>query len=212
MTLFLPGTTEIREADPGSHGDEAGTAWGVCQIRLLADRVANRRSGSTHKFYRGWRFAVAMDQGYPDPGTTLFTVPIDPAQLVASQARYALVQLPHQGLIAVGEAAAFSWSATSIGAADPFAVGLEEARHRLETNGWTQDAMVPACFAKTDPALHGGIAAAVPSGDASWPAITRSEDGIVPGSPELAHLRMAATSRPAGAELDGWETEGGTCA
>jgi hypothetical protein len=212
MTYSISETTELDAAGSLGDPDMAATAWGVCQIRLLADRVANRRSGSTHKVYRGWRFAVAMDQGDPDPGTTLFTVPIDPAQLVASQARYALVQLPHQGLIAVGEAAAFSWSATSIGAADPFAVGLEEARHRLETNGWTQDAMVPACFAKTDPALHGGIAAAMPSGDASWLAITRSEDGIVPGSPELAHLLMAATSRPAGAELDGWETDGGTCA
>ena len=212
MTLSPPGTTEMREAGPGSHGDVAGTAWGVCQIRLLADRVASRRTGSTHKVYRGWRFAVAMDHGHPGPGTTLFTVPIDPAQLAASQARYALVQLPHQGLIAVGEAAAFSWSATSIGAADPFAVGLEEARRHLEPDGWTQDAMVAACYAKPDPALHGGNAAAMPSGDASWPAITRLRGAIVPGSPELAHLRMAATSRPAGAGLDGWETDGGTCA
>jgi hypothetical protein len=211
MTLSPPGTTEMREPGPLSHPDLAATVWGASQIRLVADRVASRRTGSTHKVYRGWRFAVVTDDGHPGADRTLFTVPIDPAQLAASQARYALVQLPHQGLIAVGEAAAFSWSATSIGAADPFAVGLEEARRHLETNGWTQDATAPACFAKTDPALHDGIAA-VPSGDASWPAITRSEDGIVPGSPELAHLRMAATSRPAGAELDGWETEVGTCA
>jgi hypothetical protein len=92
-----------------------------------------------------------MDQGHPDPGTTLFTVPIDPAQLAASRSRYALVQLANQGLIAVGEAATFSWSTTSIGTADPFAAGLDEARRHLETDGWTQDATVPTSFAKPDP-------------------------------------------------------------
>ena len=49
-----------------------------------------------------------MDHGQPDPGTSLFTIPMDPSQLAASQAWYALMQLPDQGLIAVGEAAAFS--------------------------------------------------------------------------------------------------------
>ena len=161
MTHTLPEITSTREAGSASHTDIAATAWGACQIRLVADRVASRRTGSTHKVYRGWRFAVAMDQGYPDPGTTLFTVPIDPAQLAASRSRYALVQLANQGLIAVGEAAAFSWSTTSTGTTDPFAVGLEEARRHLETDGWTQDATVPACYAKPHPTrgedaeLHG---------------------------------------------------------
>jgi hypothetical protein len=86
----------------------AATAWGGCQIRLLADRVASHRTGSTHKVYRGWRLAIVIDHGQPDPGTTLFTIPIDPSQLAASQARYALMQVPDQGLIAVGEAAGFS--------------------------------------------------------------------------------------------------------
>ena len=210
MTLSSPGTTEMREASPWSHGGVAGTAWGACQIRLVADRVASRRTGSTHKVYRGWRFTVAMDQGYPDRGTTLFTVPIDPAQLAASQARYALVQLADQGPIAVGEAAAFSWSSTSIGTADPFAGGLEEAHRHLKTDGWTQDGMAPACFAKTNPALHGGHAA-MALGDASGPASAGSE-AVESGPPELAHLLMSASSRPSGAGLDGWETEGGTCA
>src|SRR5215213_7410078 len=151
MTLSLSGPTEMREAAPLNSADVARTAWGTCQIRLVADRVASRRTGSTHKVYRGWRFAVAMDHGCPAPGTTLFTVPIDPAQLTASRSRYALVQLPHQGLIAVGEPAAFSWSTTSIGTADPFAMGLEEARRHLETDGWTQDSTVPTSFAKPDP-------------------------------------------------------------
>jgi hypothetical protein len=151
MTLFPSGTTELREAAPLSPADMARTAWGACQIRLVADRIASIRAGSTHKVYRGWRFAVAMDHGCPDPGTTLFTVPIDPAQLAASQSRYALVQLANQGIIYGGESAAFSWSTTSIGTADPFAVGLEEARRHLETDGWTQDAIVPACYAKPEP-------------------------------------------------------------
>ena len=124
MTLSPPGTTEMREPGPLSHTDLAATVWGASQIRLVADRVASRRTGSTHKVYRGWRFAVVTDDGHPGAGRTLFTVPIDPAQLAASQARYALVQLPHQGLIAVGEASAFSWSTTSIGATDPFATAL----------------------------------------------------------------------------------------
>jgi hypothetical protein len=123
MTLSPPRTTELREAAPLSPADVARTAWGACQIRLVADRIASLRTGSTHKVYRDWRFAVVMDHGCPDPGTTLFTVPIDPAQLAASRSRYALVQLANQGEITVGDAAAFSWSTMSIGTADPFAGG-----------------------------------------------------------------------------------------
>jgi hypothetical protein len=108
MTLYPPGTTEAYEPGSPRPADMAATAWGGCQIRLLADRVASRRTGSTHKVYRGWRLAIVIDHGQPDPGTTLFTIPIDPSQLAASQARYALMQLPDQGLISVGEAAAFS--------------------------------------------------------------------------------------------------------
>jgi hypothetical protein len=169
MTLSPPGTTEMREAAPLNSADVARTAWGTCQIRLVADRIAILRVGSTHKVYHGWRFAVAMDHGCPDPGTTLFTVPIDPAQLAASQSRYALVQLANQGVITVGEPAAFSWSTTSTGTTDPFAMGLEEARRHLERDGRAQDATVPGCYAKPDP------------------------------------------TQPEGAELHGWETEGGMC-
>jgi hypothetical protein len=170
MTLFPPGTTELREAAPLSSADVARTAWGTCQIRLVADRIASLRAGSTHKVYRDWRFAVVMDGGCPDPGTTLFTVPIDPAQLAASRSRYALVQFANQGEITVGEPAAFSWSTTSIGTANPFAEGLEQARRQLETGGWTQDAKVSMDYAKPDP------------------------------------------TQPGGADLHGWESEGGTCA
>jgi hypothetical protein len=169
MTLSLPGTNEMREASPLASTDVTRTAWGTCQIRLVADRIASLRAGSTHKVYRGWRFAVAMDHGCPDPGTPLFTVPIDPAQLAASRSRYALVLLANQGDITVGDTATFSWSTTSLGTADPFTVGLEEARRHLERDGWTRDATVPGCYAKPDP------------------------------------------TQPEGAELHGWESEGGMC-
>lgn len=170
MTLSPPRTTEMRQAAPLKPADLSGTAWGTCHIRLVADRIASLRTGSTHKVYRDWRLAVVMDHGCPDPGTTLFTVPIDPAQLAASRSRYALVQLANQGEITVGESAAFSWTTMSIGTADPFAVGLEQARRHLETDGWMQDAMVLGCYVKPDP------------------------------------------TQPGGAELHGWESEGGTCA
>jgi hypothetical protein len=152
-----------------------------------------------------------MDHGSPDPGKTLFTVPIDPTLLAASRSRYALEQLANQGVITVGDAAVFSWSATSIGTADPFAAGLEEVRRHLETDGWTQDRTAPACYAKPDPMLRRGNAAAMPSGDASGPAMARSE-GIAPGPRKSAHFLTTPMSRTAGAGLDSWETDGGTCA
>jgi hypothetical protein len=211
MTLSPPGTTEMREPGPLNHPDVAATAWGASQIRLVADRVASRRTGSTHKVYRGWRFAVVTDDGHPGADRTLFTVPIDPAQLAASQARYALVQLPHQGLIAVGEASAFSWSTTSIGATDPFATALQEAHRQLERDGWRQDAKLATRYVKPDPTLGGGNAAAMPSDDASGDAIAVSRGATEPVSPEVARLRMAMTLPSAGAGLDGWETDGGMC-
>jgi hypothetical protein len=33
----------------------------ICQIDLLADRIASLDTGSTHKVYRDWRFAVLSD-------------------------------------------------------------------------------------------------------------------------------------------------------
>ena len=182
MTLSPPRTIETRETGPLSRADLDGTAWGSCQIRLVADRIPSRRTGSTHKVYRGWRIAVAMDHGHPSPGTTLFTIPIDPAQLAASQSRYALVQLANQGTITSGGAAAFSWTTTSIGTADPFGAGLEEASRHLEADGWTRDATITTCYAKTDPTRHGG-AASLGSFDSSGQGTTVS--------------RGAAETRPA---------------
>ena len=119
MTPSLPATTETHPFAPLSRSDLPGAAWGACQICLVADRVASLRTGSTHKAYRGWRIEVGMHHGHPGPGMTLFTIPIDPGQLSASQTRYALVQWGNQGDIAVGQSSAFSWSTTAIGTADP---------------------------------------------------------------------------------------------
>ncbi len=210
MTRYPMGSTEIGATGPSGRTDMVDPAWGRCQIRLVADRVANRRSGSTHKVYRGWRFVITIEQGSADPGTTLLTVPIDPEHLAASQSRYALVQMANQGLIDVGEAAAFSWTTTSTGTTDPFAVGLEAARRQLEAAGWTRDATVPMGYAKSDPTLHVGDSTAIPAADVSGHASTASGRAVVPGLPELAHRRMTPSAGPAGAGLDRWETDGGT--
>ena len=130
------------------------SAWGACEIRLVADRVASLRSGSTHKVYRDWRFAVIVAHGHPTPGTTLCTIPIDPAQLASRQTHYALLPRDPQGARGAAGAAAFSWSSAASGAADPFAAALEQVHQVLRAADWVQDAMVPTCFTKPDPTMH----------------------------------------------------------
>ena len=80
MTLMTPstaGTADPTDAGPLRNRDTTGTPWGACRILLVADRVPSLRAGSTHKVYRGWRFAAVMQQGQPQPGTTVVTVPVD---------------------------------------------------------------------------------------------------------------------------------------
>ena len=181
MTLYPPASIETRDAASPSRLDMDGTAWGTCEIRLVADRVASLHTGSTHKVYRGWRFEAATPAGHAEPGSTLLTIPVDPTHLAASQSRYALVQLANQGVIADGEPAAFSWTASSIGTADPFAEALQQVHRHLHAAGWTQDATVPMRYAKTDPSAH------------------------------VSHqFPTAMTSPPAVVGLDRWETDGGT--
>ena len=153
MTLFAPESIKTPAAAPPSRLDMDDAAWGTCEIRLMADRVASLHTGSTHKVYRGWRFEAAMPADHAAPGTTLFTIAVDPARLAASQSRYALVQLANQGVIADGEPAAFSWTAAAIGTADPFAEALQQAHRHLHAAGWTQDATAPTRYAKTDPSV-----------------------------------------------------------
>jgi hypothetical protein len=211
MTLTLPATAETHPIAPLSRSDLAGAAWGACQICLVADRVAGLRTGSTHKVYRGWRIEVGMRHGHPGPGMTLFTIPIDPAQLAASQTKYDLIQWANQRDILVGQTSTFSWSTTSIGTTDPIATALDEARRDLGAAGWSEDGAVPMCYVKSDPAPPGGKTVALPGCDAGGHgiALPRGATGCRP--PELDQLLIATTTQEAGAGLDGWETDGGTC-
>jgi hypothetical protein len=174
----------------------------------VADRVASLRTGSTHKVYRGWRFAVVMQHGHPQPGTTLFSISVDPAQLATSRSRYALVQLATPAAMVLGDPVAFSWSASSIGTADPFADAHAHTRRDLEAAGWTPDATVPTHFTKPDPTLPVGVETT------AW--VVRSNDGLdvaknaaEPSASEPEHRPMVMTPPPAVTGLDGWETDGG---
>lgn len=205
MTRSMAGTTETNDAGPLGVTDMAGTAWGACRIRLAADRVPSLRSGSTHKVYRGWRFAAEMQHGHPQPGAIVFSVPVDPARLAMSRSRYALVQQTAPGATPGEETTSFSWSVSAIGTADPFAEAQTRARRRLEAAGWTQDAMVPARFAKPDPDAPTGDEASSPANVAPSPV---PRGAMAPGAYERGHLR-ADTPLADIAGLDGWEMDGG---
>jgi hypothetical protein len=143
----LPGTLAAPALDDAAAEQDA---WGSCEFRLQANRVTDRRTGAKHKAYRGWRFAVMLGDSPPPAGRTLFAIPIDPAQLAANGSRYALAQHADQGTIAAGGSAAFTWSATAIGTADPFAAAHEQARQWLVGAGWIQDATTPTRCMKLD--------------------------------------------------------------
>jgi hypothetical protein len=57
-----------------------------CEIRLLAGRDSSHRADSTHNahVHRGWPFAVMLCHHPSRPGASLFTVPVDQAQLAAA--------------------------------------------------------------------------------------------------------------------------------
>ena len=195
------------ETPPG-HAQATHVAWGSCQIHLVADRVTSLRAGSTHKVYRGWRFAVAMRQGQPQPGTILFTVPVDPALQAKGQTRYALLQLANQGAIDVGEAAAFSWSVASTGTTDPFAVALAQARQELDAAGWRQDVATPTRYAKTDPTTRPREEPATATSD-SADNVALSGAATAPPTAGSDHLALATPLYRAMTGLDEWETDGG---
>ena len=199
-------TVNTNEPGPLRRTDTAGTAWGACRIRLVADRVPSLRAGSTHKVYRGWRFAAVMQQGQPQPGTTVVTVPVDPAHLATSRSRYALAQLTTPEAMTGEGMASFSWSISKIGTADPFAEAQTRAQRRLEDTGWTQDAVALTRYAKSDPSIPSGEATTPSPADIAHPAVPGG--AIAPGVFESAHLRAAAPP-PEIAGLDEWEMDGG---
>jgi hypothetical protein len=209
MTPSTARTADSTDAGPVRTPDGAGAARGACRILLVADRVPSLRAGSTHKVYRGWRFAAVTQRGQPQPGTTVFTVPVDPTLLATSGTRYALAQLGNQGSVAVGETAAFSWAPTSIGTADPFAAAQARARRVAEDAGWTPDAEAPTRYAKTDPSAPLGEAAAPPPAAVAHPPVPGG--AIAPGVFAPAHL-PAAVPPPDITGLDAWEMDGGACA
>jgi hypothetical protein len=139
------------------------SAWGSCEILLVADRVAGRRTGSTHKVYRDWRFAVVMHHGHPQTGTILFTIPVDPAHLSASQSRYALNQLANLRVMAVAGSAPF------------------------DAAGWIQDTTVPTHFTKSNPVMHVREETEMPSTDTSAQAIAFSGGASELGAPGSDH-------------------------
>ena len=206
MTPSTAGTADPTDAGPLRNRDTTGTPWGACRILLVADRVPSLRAGSTHKVYRGWRFAAVMQQGQPQPGTTVFTVPVDPAHLATSRSRYALVQLTTLEAMTGKGMASFSWSISKVGPADPFAEAQTRAQRRLEDTGWTQDAVVLTRYAKSDPSIPSGEAATPSPADIAHPAVPGG--AIAPGVFESAHLHAAAPpSEITG--LDEWEMDGG---
>ena len=108
-----------------------GDAWDGAEVRLVADRT----HGSTHRFFRGWRFEVVTGAGHAAPGTVLFAVPLDPRELATAGRTYDLVRLvePH-GLLP--DTATFSWVATSPpGPTDPLGEALERAEARISAAG-----------------------------------------------------------------------------
>lgn len=206
MTRSMAGTTATNDAGPLGATDAAETACGACRIHLVADRVPSLRSGSTHKVYRGWRFAAVMQQGHPQPGAIVFTIPVDSACLAMSRSRYALAQQTAPGATPGEETTSFSWSASAIGTADPFAEAQTRARRRrLEAAGWMQDAVVPAGFVKSDPDAPTGETAPSPA-NAAPPPVPRS--AMAPGAFARGHLRAATPSADM-TGLDGWEIDGG---
>lgn len=204
----------LRDTDTSPSGRRAAandpSAWGACEIRLVADRGASLRAGSTHKVYRDWRFAVIVVQGHPTPGTTLCTVPIDPAQRASRQTHYTLLPRDPQGARGAAGAAAFSWASAVPLAADPFAAALEQVHQVLRTAGWVQDATVQTCYTKSEPTALDREEAARALVDPFTFGIAALES---PGAsrPAPDHLSMARTAPPVVTGLDGWETDGGRC-
>jgi len=188
------------------------SAWGACEIRLVADRGASLRAGSTHKVYRDWRCAVIVEHGHPTPGTALCTVPIDPGQLASRQTPYTLLPRHPPGARGAAGAAAFAWAsaAAAINAADPFAAALAQVHQVLRAAGWVQDATVPTCYTKSEPTALDREEAARVLVDPFTHGIAALES---PGAsrPAPDHRPMAWTAPPVVTGVDGWETDGGRC-
>ena len=112
----------------GGRAADPGAAWAGARVRLVADHTR----GSTHKFFRDWRFEVVAGAGHAAPGTPLFAVPLDLRDLAAAGWRYDLrLEGECPGPAGAGRAA-FSWTATTDpGTPDPLAAALGRGDARL---------------------------------------------------------------------------------
>ena len=111
----------------------------LCQIKLLADRIPSLDTGSTHKVYRHWRFAVVCGSETEQAGHLLFAAPVASMPGTPSHARNTMALQPGQGEIAVGSAARFGWASTTAGATNPFAIAHDQAQQWLVAAGWQPD-------------------------------------------------------------------------
>ena len=141
--LPVPITSNHDEPPPSANS----LAWGTCDVVL----VAERETGTTHKFFHRWRFEAIMRTGQPAPGAALFTLAIDPTEMSDSGSRYAMAHLVER-TGDEGGAAMFSWSMSALGASDPMGRGRAVAHLLLDAAGWVQDASVATRYAKARPA------------------------------------------------------------
>jgi hypothetical protein len=102
-----------------------GCWWEQADILLVADR----KPGSTHRFFQGWRMEVVAGPDQAEAGRCLFASPIDPQSLTASGWRYSLVRQPDRPGFETLDTASFGWIVTqSAPTPDPFAVAYEQAQ------------------------------------------------------------------------------------
>jgi hypothetical protein len=97
--------------------------------------VADRKPGSTHKFFHNWRIDVVAGMDQAVPGSVLLTIPIGHQALVDSGWQYWLQrQAPRPGFEAL-DTATFSWMAKAKASTpDLFATATAQAR------AWLADA------------------------------------------------------------------------
>ena len=102
-----------------------GPWWMEAEILLVADR----KPGSTHKFFHDWRINVVAGPDQAVPGSVLLTIPIGDQALVDSGWQYWLQrQAPRPGFAAL-DTATFSWVArTEAPTPDVLATATAQAR------------------------------------------------------------------------------------
>ena len=119
-----------------------GPRWAGAEILLVADR----KPGSSHKFFHKWRIEVVAGAEKAVPGLTLFTIPIRRQLLIDSGWQYRLRrQAPRPGFEALATAT-FAWVTETEGRTpDPIAAAHAQARD------WLIAAAVPSAVPSAVP-------------------------------------------------------------